>query len=166
MHYREKLKKKENILFNLSPPFQLKYSFFFLSLCLLFLFVLDSRVSTSLFLLYLFAIFSLFFSHDQRLGRWVSWMAWVSGSAMAWSVMVGLEHKINSGSAMAWSVMTMAMASLLSLDQAQMVGLMVVWVCVVVGGWLFFGSGKVDCAVCVVVLWQWLWIVPFVVFFW
>ena len=41
--------------------------------------------------------------------------------------------------------------SSLSLDQAQMVGLMVVWVCVV-GGWLFFGSGKVDCAVCVVVV--------------
>ena len=63
--------------------------------------------------------------------------------------MVGLEHKINSG---------LAMASLLSLDQAQMVGLMMVWVCVVVGGWLFFGSGKVDCAVCVVVVG---WIVPF-----
>ena len=42
----------------------------------------------------------------------------------------------------------MAMAGLLSLDQAQMVGLIVVWVCVVVGGWLFFGNGKVDCAVC------------------
>ena len=50
--------------------------------------------------------------------------------------MAGLEHKINSGS---------AMTSLLSLDQAQMV----VWVCVVVGGWLFFGSGKVDCVVVV-----------------
>ena len=48
----------------------------------------------------------------------------------------GQEHKINSGS-----------AGLLSLDQAQMVGLIVVWVCVVVGGWLFFGNGKVDCAV-------------------
>ena len=57
--------------------------------------------------------------------------------------MVGLEHKINSGS---------VMAGLLSLDQAQMVGLMVVWVCVVIGGWLFFSSGKVDCAVCVVVV--------------
>ena len=55
--------------------------------------------------------------------------------------MAGLEHKINSGS---------AMAGLLSLNQAQMVGLMVVWVCVVIGGWLFFSSGKVDCAV-----WQW-----------
>ena len=63
--------------------------------------------------------------------------------------MAGLEHKINSGS---------AMASLLSLDQAQMVGLMVVWVCVVVGGWLFFGGGKVDCVICVVVVG---WIVPF-----
>ena len=62
--------------------------------------------------------------------------------------MAGLEHKINSGS---------AMAGLLSLNQAQMVGLIVVWVCVV-GGWLFFGSGKVDCAVCVVVVG---WIVPF-----
>ena len=49
----------------------------------------------------------------------------------------------------------MAMASLLSLDQAQMVGLMMVWVCVVVGRCLFFGSGKVDCAVCVVVV-RWL----------
>ena len=49
----------------------------------------------------------------------------------------------------------MAMAGLLSLDQAQMVGLIVVWVCVVVGGWLFFGSGKVDCVVVVG------WIVPF-----
>ena len=39
--------------------------------------------------------------------------------------MAGLEHKINSGS---------AMAGLLSLNQAQMVGLIVVWVCVVVGG--------------------------------
>ena len=47
--------------------------------------------------------------------------------------------------------MAMAMAGLFSLDQAQMVGLMVVWVCVV-GGWLFFGGGKVDCAVCVVVV--------------
>ena len=63
--------------------------------------------------------------------------------------MAGLEHKINSGS---------AMVGLLSLKQAQMVGLIVVWVCVVVGGWLFFGSGKVDCAVCVVVVG---WIVPF-----
>ena len=63
--------------------------------------------------------------------------------------MVGLEHKINNGS---------AMAGLLSLDQAQMVGLMVVWVSVVVGGWLFFGCGKVDCVVCVVVVG---WIVPF-----
>ena len=63
--------------------------------------------------------------------------------------MAGLEHKINSGS---------AMAGLLSLNQAQMVGLIVVWVCVVVGGWLFFGSGKVDYAVCVVVFG---WIVPF-----
>ena len=62
-------------------------------------------------------------------------MVWVSGSAMAWLA----------------TAMVMAMASLLSLDQAQMVGLMVVWVCVVIGGWLFFGSGKVDCAVCVVV---------------
>ena len=62
--------------------------------------------------------------------------------------MAGLEHKINSGS---------AMAGLLSLNQAQMVGLIVVWVCVV-GGWLFFGSGKVDCAVSVVVVG---WIVPF-----
>ena len=59
--------------------------------------------------------------------------------------MVGLEHKINSGS---------AMAGLLSLDQAQMV----VWVCVIVGGWLFFSSGKVDCVVCVVVVG---WIVSF-----
>ena len=59
--------------------------------------------------------------------------------------MAGLEHKINSGS---------AMASLLSLDQAQMV----VWVCVIVGGWLFFSSGKVDCVVCVVVVG---WIVSF-----
>ena len=59
--------------------------------------------------------------------------------------MAGLEHKINSGS---------AMTSLLSLDQAQMV----VWVCVVVGGWLFFGGGKVDCAIYVVVVG---WIVPF-----
>ena len=50
------------------------------------------------------------------------------------------------------------MAGLLSLDQAQMVGLMVVWVCVVVGGWLFFGGGKVDCVICVVVVG---WIVPF-----
>ena len=85
-------------------------------------------------------------------GWWVSWMAWVSGLAMAWVsglAMAGLEHKINSG---------LAMAGLLSLDQAQMVGLMVVWVCVVIGGWLFFGSGKVDCAVCVVVVG---WIVPF-----
>ena len=48
--------------------------------------------------------------------------------------------------------MAMAMAGLLSLNQAQMVGLMVVWVCVVFGGWLFFGSGKVDCVVCVVVV--------------
>ena len=63
--------------------------------------------------------------------------------------MAGLEHKINCGS---------AMADLLSLNQAQMVGLMVVCVCVVVGGWLFFGSGKVDCAVSVVVVG---WIVPF-----
>ena len=38
--------------------------------------------------------------------------------------MASLEHKINSGS---------VMVGLLSLDQAQMVGLMVVWVCVVVG---------------------------------
>ena len=59
--------------------------------------------------------------------------------------MAGLEHKINSGS---------AMTSLLSLDQAQMV----VWVCVVVGGWLFFGGGKVDCAIYVVVVG---WIMPF-----
>ena len=76
-------------------------------------------------------------------GWWVSWMGWVSGSTMAWvsgPAMAGLEHKINSGS---------AMAGLLSLDQAQMVGLMVVWVCVVIGGWLFFGSGKVDCVVVV-----------------
>ena len=89
---------------------------------------------------------------SDDVGRWVSWMAWVSGLAMAWvsgSVMVGLEHKINSGS---------AMAGLLSLDQAQMVGLMVVWVCVVIGGWLFFSSGKVDCAVCVVFVG---WIVSF-----
>ena len=50
------------------------------------------------------------------------------------------------------------MAGLLSPDQAQMVGLMVVWVCVVIGGWLFFGSGKVDCAVSVVVVG---WIVSF-----
>ena len=63
--------------------------------------------------------------------------------------MAGLEHKINSG---------LAMAGLLSLNHAQMVGLIVVWVCVVVGGWLFFGSGKVDCVVCVVVVG---WIVPF-----
>ena len=63
--------------------------------------------------------------------------------------MAGLEHKINSGS---------AMVGLLSLDQAQMVGLMVVWVYVVVGGWLFFGGGKVDCAIYVVVVG---WIVPF-----
>ena len=59
--------------------------------------------------------------------------------------MASLEHKINSGS---------AMTGLLSLDQAQMV----VWVCVVVGGWLFFGGGKVDCAIYVVVVG---WIVPF-----
>ena len=39
--------------------------------------------------------------------------------------MAGLEHKINSG---------LAMAGLLSLNHAQMVGLIVVWVCVVVGG--------------------------------
>ena len=63
--------------------------------------------------------------------------------------MAGLEHKINSGS---------AMAGLLSLDQAQMVGLMAVWVCVVIGGWLFFGDGKVDCVVCVVFVG---WIMPF-----
>ena len=63
--------------------------------------------------------------------------------------MAGLEHKINSG---------LAMAGLLSLNHAQMVGLIVVWVCVVVGRWLFFGSGKVDCVVCVVVVG---WIVPF-----
>ena len=50
------------------------------------------------------------------------------------------------------------MAGLLSLDQAQMVGLVVVWVYVVVGGWLFFGGGKVDCVVCVVVV---RWIVSF-----
>ena len=63
--------------------------------------------------------------------------------------MAGLEHKINSGS---------AMAGLLSLNQAQMLGLMVVWVCVIVGGWLFFGDGKVDCAIYVVVVG---WIMPF-----
>ena len=70
-------------------------------------------------------------------------MVWVSGLAMAWVsrlAMAGLEHKINNG---------LAMAGLLSLDQAQMVGLIVVWVCVGVGGWLFFGSGKVDCVVIV-----------------
>ena len=50
------------------------------------------------------------------------------------------------------------MVGLLSLDQAQMVGLMVVWVCVVVGGWLFFDDGKVDCAIYVVVVG---WIMPF-----
>ena len=65
------------------------------------------------------------------MGRWVSWMAWVSGSAMAWSAIAGLDRR--------WR----------GLCRYQMVGLMVVWVCVVVGGWLFSGSGKVDCAVCV-----------------
>ena len=42
--------------------------------------------------------------NGDGVGRWVSWMAWVSGSAMAWvseSAMTNLEHKINSGSAMA-----------------------------------------------------------------
>ena len=111
MHCSTKLKKKIYILFNFSPPFSLKYSLSLslclsFSLCLLFLFVSDSRVSTSLFLFYLLDLFSLFFSRDRRwrgsmgfvngvlaigsvgfvdgVGRWVSWMAWVSGSAMAW----------------------------------------------------------------------------------
>ena len=106
-----------------------------------------------------------------------------------------------SGSAMAWSVMAMAMASLLSLDQAQMVGLMVVWgaqrwrwrwlvfsLSIKLRWWVWWWSGVLaqhfwfenqaqiywifgnSCgwswltSCCwMVVLWQWLWIVPFVV---
>ena len=61
--------------------------------------------------------------------------------------------------------MAMAMAGLLSLDQAQMVGLMVVYVCVVVL-WQWKSGLCCLCSCCwVVVLWQWLWIVPFVVFY-
>ena len=112
-------------------------------------------------------------------GWWVSWMAWVSGSAMAMAMaMAGLLSLSRSSSdggfdcGLGCSAMTMVMAGLLSLDQAQMVGLMVVWgvsstflvwklssdwsvgfLTMVVGGlgllvvvgWLFFGSG---CELC------------------
>ena len=112
-------------------------------------------------------------------GQWVSWMAWVSGSAMA-----GV-----SGSAMAWS----AMAGLVRQWSWFDGGFYASWTCffslsIKLRWWVWwwsrvlaqrswsqaqiywiFGSGcgwswLASCC-WVVVLWQWLWIVPFVVFF-
>ena len=65
------------------------------------------------------------------------------------------------------------MAGLLSLDQAQMVGLMMVWVCVVVGRCLFFGSGCELCrlwcflvVVCIILLeWIYYFIVVDILFY-
>ena len=91
VHCSAKLEKK--ILFNFSFSFPLKYSFSLsLSLLLLFLFVKLKSLSP----LSSFSISSLSFLSSScvigdGVGWWVSWMAWVSGSAMAMAMaMAGL----------------------------------------------------------------------------